>query len=100
MMADLPTFRTTAFEPTFTQTGVDLFGPLNTKRRIVVVKRWGVLLTCLHSLVVLLEVASSSETVGSLTFKGDSSVDEAHTRLSTEITAPILLVQQEKLKRP
>ena len=62
MMAGLPTFRTTAFELTFKQTAVDLFGLLNTKRRIVVVKRWGVLLTCLHSLVVLLEVASSLET--------------------------------------
>ena len=62
MMADLPTFRTTAFEPCFTHTGVDLFGPLNAKRGRVVVKRWGVLFTCLNSRAVHLELASSLET--------------------------------------
>ena len=62
MMADLPTFHTTAFEPCFTHTGVDLFGPLNAKRGRVVVKRWGVLFTCLNSRAVNLELASSLET--------------------------------------
>ena len=62
MMEDLPTFRTTAFEPCFTHTGVDLFGPLNAKRGRVVVTRWGVLSTCLNSRAVHLELASSLET--------------------------------------
>ena len=39
MMADLPTFRTTAFEPCFTHTGVDLFDPFNAKGARVVVNR-------------------------------------------------------------
>ena len=62
MMADLPTFRTTAFEPCFTHTGVDLFGPLNAKRGRAVVKRWDVLFTCLNSRVVHLKLVSSLET--------------------------------------
>ncbi|XP_068696916.1 uncharacterized protein [Montipora foliosa] len=61
-MEDLPTFHTTAFEPCFTHTGVDLFGPLNAKRGRAVVKRWGVLFTCLNSRAVHLELASSLET--------------------------------------
>ena len=62
MMADLTTFSTTAFEPCFTRTGVDLFGPLNAKRGRIVIKRWGVLFTRLNSWAVHLELASSLET--------------------------------------
>ena len=62
MMADLPKFRTTASEPCFTHTGIHLFGPLNAKRGRVVVKRWGVLFTCLNSRAAHLELASSLET--------------------------------------
>ena len=62
MMADLPTFCPTAFEPCFTHTGVDLFGPLNAKRGRAVVKRWGFLFTGLNSRAVHLELASSLET--------------------------------------
>ena len=40
MLAALPVFRTTAYEPCFTYTGVDHFGPLNVKRGRAVVKRW------------------------------------------------------------
>ena len=62
MMADLPTLRTTAFEPCFAHTGVDRFGPLNAKRGRVVVKRLGVLFPCLTFRAVHLELASSLET--------------------------------------
>ena len=61
MMADLPTFRTTAFEARFTHTGVDIFGPLNTKGGRAVVKRWGVSFPCLNSRAVHLELALSLE---------------------------------------
>ena len=40
MMSALPAFRTTAYEPCFTYTGVDYFGPLNVKKGRSVVKRW------------------------------------------------------------
>lgn len=62
MMAALPAFRTTAYEPCFTYSGVDYFGPLNVKRGRAVVKRWGAIFTCLNSRAVHLELASSLET--------------------------------------
>ena len=62
MMASLPAFRTTAYEPCFTYTGVDYFCPLNVKRGRSVVKRWGAIFTCLNSRTVHLEVATFLET--------------------------------------
>ena len=58
-MADLPAFLTTAYEPCFTHTGVDCFGPLNVKRGRAVVKRRGVMFTCLNSGAVHLDLAFS-----------------------------------------
>ena len=60
-MAALPAFRTTAYEPCFTHTGVDNFGPMNVKRGRAVVKRWGAIFTCLNSRAMHLELASSLE---------------------------------------
>ena len=48
MMSALPAFRTTAYMPCFTYTGVYYFGPLNVKKGISVVKRWGAIFTCIN----------------------------------------------------
>ena len=49
MMSALPAFRTTAYVPCFTYTGVYYFGPLNVKKGRSVVKRWGEIFTCINS---------------------------------------------------
>ena len=61
MMSALPAFRTTAYEPCFTYTGVDYFGPLNVKKGRSVVKRWGAIFTCMNSRAIHLELATSLE---------------------------------------
>ena len=61
MMSTLPAFRTTAYEPCFTYTGVDYFGPLNVKKGRSVVKRWGAIFTCMNSRAMHLELATSLE---------------------------------------
>ena len=61
MMAALPAFRTTAYEPCLTHTGVDYFGPLNVKWGRAVVKRWSGIFTCLNSRAMHLELASFLE---------------------------------------
>lgn len=62
MMADLPRNRCVPDEPPFTRSGVDLFGPFNTKRGRSSVKRYGVIFTCLASRAVHIEMATSLET--------------------------------------
>ncbi|XP_067022151.1 uncharacterized protein [Acropora muricata] len=61
MMSALPAFRTAAYEPCFTYTGVDYFGPLNIKKGRSVVKRWGAIFTRMNSRAVHLELATSLE---------------------------------------
>lgn len=58
-MAPLPADRTTAFEPPFSYTGMDLFGPLHVKHGRGTAKRWCCLFTCLNTRSVHLELVNS-----------------------------------------
>lgn len=61
-MAPLPSSRTAAYEPPFSRTGMDLFGPLYVKHGRGTVKRWCCLFTCLTTRAVHLEVVNSLST--------------------------------------
>lgn len=61
-MADLPIDRVSADEPPFSYVGVDYFGPFDIKRGRSLVKRYGVIFTCLAVRAVHIEVASSLDT--------------------------------------
>lgn len=61
-MADLPKERVVPDLPPFTNVGVDYFGPIDVKRGRNIVKRYGVLFTCMTSRAVHLEVAYSLDT--------------------------------------
>ncbi|XP_064625911.1 uncharacterized protein LOC135486745 [Lineus longissimus] len=58
-MADLPAMRLVAYEPPFSRTGLDYFGPLIVKRGRSELKRWGAIFTCLNVRAVHLEVVES-----------------------------------------
>ena len=61
-MADLPAARITPDQPPFTNTGIDYFGPFMVKQKRSLVKRYGVIFTCLAVRAIHIEVASSLET--------------------------------------
>lgn len=61
-MADLPQERLLPDKPPFTNVGVDYFGPVEIKRGRSIVKRYGVLFTCLTIRAVHIEVAHSLDT--------------------------------------
>uniref|UniRef100_A0AAG5DPQ0 Integrase catalytic domain-containing protein n=1 Tax=Anopheles atroparvus TaxID=41427 RepID=A0AAG5DPQ0_ANOAO len=61
-MAALPKARLAIFEPPFSRTGVDYFGPFLIKQGRANVKRWVALFTCLTTRAVHLEVACDLST--------------------------------------
>lgn len=63
-MAELPKIRLMPYEPPFTYSGVDYFGPFYVKigREKVTEKRSGAIFVCMNSRGVYLEVARSMET--------------------------------------
>lgn len=62
LMAELPQARLAAFTRPFTFTGVDYFGPINVSVGRRTEKRWGVLMTCLTSRAIHIEIAHSLST--------------------------------------
>lgn len=61
-MADLPEDRLTADHPPFTYVGVDYFGPFQVRRGRSLVKRYGVIFTCLVIRAVHIEISHSLDT--------------------------------------
>ena len=61
-MASLPKERLALCEPSFTNTGVDYFSPMNVKRGRVTETRWGCIFTCLTTRAVHLELAGGLTT--------------------------------------
>ena len=61
-MAHLPVYRVCPDEPPFTRVRVDLLGQIETKSGRSVLKRYGVIFSCLYVRAVHLEVASSIDT--------------------------------------
>lgn len=61
-MADLPHSRITPDEPPFSRVGLDCFGPFEVKRGRALVKRYGLIFTCLAIRAIHLEVLSSLDT--------------------------------------
>lgn len=61
-MSDVPEERVVPDKAPFTDVGVDYFGPLEVRRGRTVLKRYGVIFTCLRSRAVHLEVAHSLDT--------------------------------------
>ena len=61
LMSDLPAERTQA-SPPFTHVGIDCFGPFIVKERRTELKRWGLVVTCLYSRAVHIEVLDSLST--------------------------------------
>ena len=61
-MTDLPEDRVTPDKPPFTSVGIDCFGPCQVRRGQSLVKRYGVIFTCLAIRAVHIEIAHSLHT--------------------------------------
>lgn len=61
-MADLPMDRLLPDKPPFTNVGMDYFGPIEVKKGRTIVKRYGVLFTCLTTRALHIEVSHTLDT--------------------------------------
>ena len=61
-MADLPMDRLLPDKPPFTNVGMDYFGPIEVNKGCTIVKRYGVLFTCLTTCALHIEVSHSLDT--------------------------------------
>lgn len=61
-LSSLPTFRAEALIPSFSNTDVDIFGPIYIKQRQARLKRWGCLITCLNTKAIHLKLVERLET--------------------------------------
>ena len=61
-MSDLPLTRTETMKPPFTNTGIDLFGPITIKQRRARLKRWGALFTCFNTRAIHIESVEGLDT--------------------------------------
>jgi hypothetical protein len=90
-MADLPEHRVTPDKPPFTFVGVDCFGPFLIKRAWSLVKRYGVLFTCLLICAVHIGVVLQSlDTSSSFVPFADSSPGGVDCRWS-DLTSEVIL---------
>jgi len=62
IMADLPKERLVPYQPPFTYTGLDFFGPFYVKRSCSTVKVYGCIFVCFNSRAIHIEDVSSLET--------------------------------------
>ena len=62
VMADLPKVRLVPYQPPFTYTGLDFFGPFYVKRSRSTVKVYGCIFVCFNSRAIHIEDVSSLET--------------------------------------
>lgn len=92
-MADLPADRLLPEKPPFTGVGVDYFGPIEVKRGRSIVKRYGVLFTCLTTRAVHLEVSHTLDTDSCINALHASCLGEGKFSSSDQTTALTLSVQ-------
>ena len=97
LMADLPIERLAYKKPTFTNTGLDCFGPLQVTTRRTTEKRWKLLFTCLTTRAIHLEVLHSLNTSSCMMAYYRFSDVEVHLILFGRTMAPTSSVPAKKL---
>ena len=100
LMADLPKEYLTPFDPPFTYTGVDFFGPFHVKRGRSAEKEYGYLFTCFTSRAVHIEDVSSLETDSFIQDLRRFISNRGYPKKYRATTRPILQVLRRKFDSP